>query len=106
MSTKGGLLIAILLVVFDYRLTAGMILGLAFFRIYYYFLSENMTDQLETDSESRLRGYGSTAIRLLILAFPMLVSMVIPEVFSVWGAFFGLMAFKITLYGYTAIKGR
>ncbi|MBQ9035871.1 MAG: hypothetical protein IJ115_00200 [Erysipelotrichaceae bacterium] len=103
-STKGGLLIAILLVVVDYRITLGMILGLVFYRLYYMLLTMSIEDQIDVPSEVKARNIGAVALRLLLLAFPMLVSFVIPEIFNIWGVFFGLLAFKITVYAYGVIK--
>ncbi|MBR0474180.1 MAG: hypothetical protein IJJ19_04185 [Erysipelotrichaceae bacterium] len=100
-STKGGLLIAILLVVVDYRITLGMILGLMFYRLYYMLLTMSIEDQIDVPSEVRARNIGAVALRLLLLAFPMLVCFVIPDVFNIWGVFSGLMAFKITVYIYS-----
>lgn len=100
-STKGGLLIAILLVVVDYRITLGMILGLVFYRLYYMLLTMSIDDQIDIPSEVKVRSIGAAILRLLLLAFPMLVCFVIPEVFNIWGVFFGLMAFKITVYIYS-----
>lgn len=103
MSTKGGLLIAILLVVIDYRITCGMILGLICYRLYYILLTMSIEDQIDVPSEVKARNIGAVALRLLLLAFPLLVSFVIPELFNVWGAFLGLLAFKITVYAYSII---
>ncbi len=104
MSTIGGLLTAILLVVADYRITAGIILGLAFFRLYYLLLTMNFDDLLEYSSDVKMRNLGSKTIRMLVLALPLIVSLVIPEVFNVWGVFAGLLAFKITLYLYSIVN--
>lgn len=103
-STKGGLLIAILLVVVDYRITLGMILGLVFYCLYYFLLTMSIEDQIDVPSEVKARNIGAVALRLLLLAFPMLMCFVIPEVFNIWGVFFGLLAFKITVYAYAVIK--
>ena len=97
-SSICGLILSAVFLLFDWRMTTGTLLGLLFFRVYYYLLSRSIIDLIEAEISGNAF---DKMVRLVILILPMLVGFLFPDYVSFWGAFAGLMAFKVTAVIYS-----
>ncbi len=96
-STICGLALAAALLIFDWRWSAGIVIGLVFFVIYFLMLRLKIDEQLSAAGSGKASDAFSKAARMLILAVPLLLGFVFPEFISFWGVFIGLMMFRVTL---------
>lgn len=82
--------------------SAGVILGCLVSLLYIQLLTINMNETL-VEQQSSTKLIISKLFRLSIIIISMLIAMVIPEKVNIFGVFFGLMIFKLSLL-FLAIK--
>jgi len=79
---------------FDYRIALGVILGILSSFLYFYLLN----NQFEiVDGQIKKGGALGFIVRIMILAFPLLISCLLPNIFNIFGAFGGVMLFRIIM---------
>ena len=100
LSSICGLILSAVFLLFNWRMTVGTLLGLAIFRLYFYLLSRSIIDLIDADISGNAF---DKMVRLVILILPLLAGFLFPDYISFWGAFVGLMAFKITAVIYSII---
>ena len=66
----------------------------------FFVLSKNVSSILNNEKTSTAK-VGSLLIRMLILAFPLMISYKYGEIFNIYGVFFGLMLHKISIIAST-----
>lgn len=89
----------------NWKVSLGIILGLIFFRIYFYLLTSSIDDALAFgQNESRFGRIISSSGRILILVMPLLAGMLLPQYVNVWGSFAGLVLFKVCAVIYSAVN--
>ncbi|MBQ7223408.1 MAG: ATP synthase subunit I [Erysipelotrichaceae bacterium] len=98
-----GVIIALIFLIIDFRVSLGIVLGLACYALNILIISDTMSDAIEGQAY-RPRLYQQYWVRMMLLSLPLLMGFVLPQYVSVWGAFSGLMMFKITLYVYGFIR--
>ena len=76
--------------------SAGVILGCLVSLLYIQLLTINMNETL-VEQQSSTKLIISKLFRLSIIIISMLIAMIIPEKINIFGVFFGLMIFKISL---------
>ncbi|HQA84760.1 MAG: hypothetical protein GX935_03560 [Erysipelotrichia bacterium] len=76
--------------------SAGVILGCLISLLYIQLLTINMNETL-VEQQSSTKLIISKLFRLSIIIISMLIAMIIPEKINIFGVFFGLMIFKISL---------
>lgn len=76
--------------------SAGVILGCLVSLLYIQSLTINMNETL-VEQQSSTKLIISKLFRLSIIIISMLIAMIIPEKINIFGVFFGLMIFKISL---------
>ncbi|MBQ1508378.1 MAG: ATP synthase subunit I [Erysipelotrichaceae bacterium] len=88
---------------FDFRITLGILLGLVFSVLHQRFL-EYRTDRILSAASVGVLAYLGSLLSLLLLALPLLISFLLPGVFHWGGVFVGLMYRKFVLY-FESFKG-
>ena len=88
---------------FDFRITLGLLLGFAFSLLHQRFL-EYRTDRILSSASVGVLAYIGGVLSLLLLALPLLLSFFLPGVFHWGGVFVGLMNRKFVLY-FESFKG-
>jgi hypothetical protein len=78
------------------EVSAGVILGCLVSLLYIQLLTINMNETL-VEQQSSTKLIISKLFRLSIIIISMLIAMIIPEKINIFGVFFGLMIFKISL---------
>ena len=96
-SLIAGLVLAVVFALFRWQISAGIVLGLAFYRIYFYLLSTHINDVID---EGVSQGGRTLTIlpkigRLLVLIFPFLAAYLLPEYIDFIGVAIGLLMFKV-----------
>ena len=86
----------------NFRFALGIALGGIFYIIHFFVLSKNVSSILNNEKTSTAK-VGSLLIRMLILAFPLMISYKYGEIFNIYGVFFGLMLHKISIIASTII---
>ncbi len=94
-----GVIIALIFLIIDFRVSLGIGLGLVSYALNILIISDTMSDAIE-EKVYRPRLYQQYWVRMMLLSLPLLTGFVLPQYVNVWGAFLGLMMFKITLYVY------
>ena len=84
----------------NFRFALGIVLGGIFSLIHFFVLSKNVSSILNNEITSTAK-VGSLLIRMLILAFPLMISYKYGEIFNIYGVFFGLMLHKISIIAST-----
>ena len=87
---------SLIFVFINKAISAGMILGCIASMTYIHLLTVNMIEALNKQQSSS-KMITSKLFRLSIIILSMLIAMIIPEKVNIFGVFFGLMIFKVSL---------
>lgn len=80
---------------FNWRISTGIIIGVICSFLYFYVLNENFKiDENGKISKGGIFGY---FIRIALLALPLLVACLFANIFNIFGAFGGVMLFRIVM---------
>ena len=90
-----GLLLAAVFCFIDWRVSAGIALGLVCFSLYFLILNASYRGLTESGNVNGLLMILATIIRLDLMAMPLLAGFLFPQYVNVWGCFGGFMVFKI-----------
>ena len=90
-----GLLLAAVFCVINWRISAGIILGMVCFTMYYLILNESFRDMTQLSGSDVFMMVLASIARLALMALPLLAGILIPQYFNIWGALAGFMTFKI-----------
>lgn len=80
---------------FDWRISTGIIIGVLSSFIYFYIL--NMNFKINEDGNISKGGILGYFIRIIVLALPLLIACLFPNVFNIFGAFGGIMLFRLVM---------
>ncbi|MBQ0036844.1 MAG: ATP synthase subunit I [Firmicutes bacterium] len=89
-----GLLASVICGFFNWCISSGIIIGLLSSYLYFYLL--NMQFQFK-DGEIKKGGILGFGIRIIVLALPLLIACLLPNYFNIFGAFGGVMVFRIIM---------
>lgn len=90
-----GIVASLICAYFNWRISTGIIIGLLSSYLYFYIL--NMSFKVKEDgtiSKGNILGF---FIRILTLALPLLIAFLYPNIFNIFGAFAGVMVFRIVM---------
>ena len=79
----------------NWRVSAGMVLGLFVFNIYYLLLKLDIEERLRNNNSSR--GTGKQIIRISILMIAPVLGLIFPKIFNFYGTIFGILSYKLLL---------
>ncbi|MBR0138056.1 MAG: hypothetical protein IJM15_06560 [Erysipelotrichaceae bacterium] len=99
------LLSAVVFLPFDWRVSSGIVLGLSAFNVYYFLLSESITQQLRARQQSSLM-WGARLLRLMILISAPVIGWFLPEIFNFYGTIIGVLGYKVVVYVHEFIAMR
>ena len=91
------MIFGIIFLFFDFRVTLGVLLGYAFSLLHQRFLEYRM-DAVLKNREVTSWTYFGNILSLLLLAVPLLIPFLLPQVFHWAGALIGLLYRKYYLY--------
>lgn len=80
---------------FDWRISTGIIIGVICSFMYFYVLNENF--KIGEDGNISKGGVLGYFVRIGLIALPLLISCLFPKVFNIFGAFGGVMLFRIVM---------
>lgn len=80
---------------FNYRISLGIIIGALSSFLYFYIL--NMNFKISEDGNISKGGILGYLVRLIVLALPLLIACLLPNIFNIFGAFAGIMLFRIVM---------
>ena len=80
---------------FKWQIATGIILGTIFSFVYFYLLNTGF--KINDDGSISKGGALLFMLRMIVLALPLFVSCMLPEVFNIFGAFAGVMLFRIVM---------
>ncbi len=92
-----GLSLAVMFLPFEWSVSSGIVLGLSVFNIYYFLLSESISQQLRMGQQSSLM-WLSMILRLMILVSAPVIGWIFPEIFNFYGTLFGVLGYKLVVY--------
>lgn len=93
---------SLICIYFDWRISSGIIIGALSSFLYFYIL--NMNFKINEDGNISKGGILGYFIRILVLAIPLLIACLMPNVFNIFGAFAGVMLFRIVMIVMFLIK--
>lgn len=79
---------------FNWKISLGIAIGVLSSFVYFFVL--NLTFKIE-DGKMSKGGIFGFFFRIIIIAFPLLVSCLFPQYFNIFGAFGGVMLFRIVM---------
>lgn len=79
---------------FNWRISTGILIGALSSFIYFYILNLNFRIVDGNISKGGVLGF---IVRILILALPLLIACLLPNYFNIFGAFGGVMIFRIIM---------
>ena len=103
-STILAILTALITAFFDVRISAGIILGFLFSFAHLYLLTKNVDSMLYQDKTSIFWSIISSISRFAMIALPLLIALKFSDYFNVFGAFFGILIYKIVLIIFAVIN--
>lgn len=80
---------------FNWRISTGIIIGTICSFGYFYLLNENF--KIGEDGNISKGGVLGYFLRIALIALPLLISCLLPNVFNIFGAFGGVMLFRIVM---------
>lgn len=97
-SSIVGFIASLICLFFDWKISTGILIGLISSLVYFYLLIKSY--KINEDG-SLHKGSGLALIfRILVLALPLLIACLLPDYFNVFGAFGGVMVFRLITYVY------
>ena len=90
-----GIVASIIAYFFNWRVSTGVIIGVLF--SYLYFIILNMNFKIKEDGTISKGSALGFIIRILVIALPLLIACLFPNVFNIFGAFAGVMLFRIVM---------
>lgn len=90
-----GIVASLIAYFFNWRVSTGIIIGVLSSYLYFYILNMNFKIKEDgTISKGNVLGF---IIRILVIALPLLIACVFPNIFNIFGAFAGVMLFRIVM---------
>ena len=80
---------------FNWKISTGIIIGLISSLV--YFLLLNKTFKVKEDGSFSKGGIIAFLLRIVILALPLLIACLLPNIFNIFGAFAGILLFRIVM---------
>ena len=80
---------------FNWTISTGIIIGLLSSLIYFFLL--NKTYKINEDGSISKGGIIAFFLRIIILALPLLIACLLPNIFNIFGAFGGVMLFRFVM---------
>ncbi|MDO4940583.1 MAG: ATP synthase subunit I [Erysipelotrichaceae bacterium] len=93
-----GLVASIICFFFNWRISTGILLGLMFSFLYFYLLT--LSFKIDENGNMSKGGIIGWFLRILVLALPLLIACLLPNVFNLYATFGGIMAFRLVLMVY------
>ena len=96
--------LAALFCFFNWRISRGIVLGMVFFHLYFYLLSSSLNQAIMAGK----RNIGFTILsavgRMVAMALPLLIGILLPQYFNVFGCLAGFVLFKVAALATAMIK--
>ena len=89
-----GVLASIVCAFFNWRISTGILIGMLSSYLYFYLLNLQFKVVDGKISKGGIIGY---FLRIIVLALPLLLACLLPNYFNIFGAFGGIMAFRIIM---------
>lgn len=89
-----GVLASIICAFFNWRISTGILIGMLSSYLYFYLLNLQFKVVDGKVSKGGIIGY---FLRIIVLALPLLLACLLPNYFNIFGAFGGIMAFRIIM---------
>ena len=89
-----GLLLAAVFCVIDWRVSAGIILGMICFIMYFIILNASFSDLSELKGSDAFMMILASVVRMILMAAPVLAGVMMPQYFNTWGCLGGFVIFK------------
>lgn len=89
-----SILASVVCAFFNWRISTGIIIGALSSFLYFFILNENFKVE---DGKMTKGGIFGFFIRIIVLALPLLIACLLPEYFNIFGAFGGVMLFRIVM---------
>lgn len=89
-----GLFVSIICAFFDWKISMGILIGLLASFLYFFLLNDQFKIEDGQISKGGVLGFG---LRIIVLALPLLVACLLPQYFNIFGAFAGVMVFRIIM---------
>lgn len=83
---------------FNWRISTGIIIGIICSYGYFYLLNKSLN--VKEDGSISKGGVIGFLVRILLIALPLAISVLLPEYFNIFGAFAGVMIFRIIMIIY------
>ena len=89
-----GVFASVVCAFFDWKISTGILAGLLSSYVYFYLLNSQFRIEEGKINKGGILGFG---IRIIVLALPLLVACLLPQYFNIFGAFGGVMVFRIIM---------
>lgn len=93
-----AVIVSLICAYFNWRISTGIIIGVLCSFVYFYTLNESF--KINEDGSVSKGGLLGFFIRIVLIAFPLLVACLFPNIFNIFGAFGGVMLFRIVMIFY------
>ena len=93
-----AIIASIACVYFNWRISTGIIIGIICSYGYFYLLNKSLN--VKEDGSISKGGVIGFLVRILLIALPLAISVLLPEYFNIFGAFAGVMIFRIIMIIY------
>ena len=97
-SSIVGIVTSLICLFFDWKISTGIIIGLISSLIYFFILSK--TFKLNDDGSINKGNALLFIVRIFVIALPLLIACLLPDVFNIFGAFGGVMLFRFVMMFY------
>ena len=97
-SVVVSVIASVICLFFDWRISSGIIIGEIASLI--YFLLLNNSFKLKEDGSMSKGGIVSFLLRIVVIALPLTIAFFLPKFFNIFGAFAGVMLFRIVMIIY------
>lgn len=94
-SAAVSIFISIICLFFNWKISTGIILGLISSFLYFILLNKNLT--FDENGSIKKGSFIFFIVRIMILAFPLLIACLVPQYINIFGTFGGVMIFRIVM---------
>lgn len=94
-SSIVGVLASIVCLFFKWQYAISVLMGLAFSFLYFYLLTSSF--KINENGEISKGSFIGWLLRIIVLAIPLLISCLLPNVFNIFATFGGIMIFRVVM---------
>ncbi len=99
-SALTAIILAVIMYFIDFRISTGIILGYLASIFHLYLITISMDNMLKSGRVNMFIVMLGSMLRYVIIAFPLVIALILPQYFNIFGAAGGFILYKVVLIAF------